>query len=223
LPAKALVETAEGDEELQLRPDRELLDSGVRVLVLVAHDAESAVNVVKADNAKEVPVLCYERPVRDADIDAIVGVQVAAIGLLEAHQLYQLAPQGNSALIAGSPRDTDAKTMPDAQLNVLQPVVDRGDIQLVREVWAKDGNPLEALAHLEEAMEATGGSIIAVVASNDGAMGGAIQTWEEHTLTGKVLIAGQDADLEAIVRILDGRRRGRSISTRLASKPRRRL
>jgi len=34
--------------------------------------------------------------------------------------------------------------------------------------------------------------------------GGAIQALEEHKLAGKVLVSGQDADLAAIIRILDG-------------------
>src|SRR6266704_5829676 len=43
LGAEVLVETAEGDDELQLRQAQKLLNSGVRTLVLVAHDTEKAV------------------------------------------------------------------------------------------------------------------------------------------------------------------------------------
>jgi D-xylose transport system substrate-binding protein len=42
------------------------------------------------------------------------------------------------------------------------------------------------------------------VASNDGTAGGAVQALEEHHLAGKVLVSGQDADLAAIIRILQG-------------------
>jgi D-xylose transport system substrate-binding protein len=57
---------------------------------------------------------------------------------------------------------------------------------------------------MSEAIESTKGDITAVVASNDGTAGGAIQALEEHKLAGKVLVSGQDADLAAIIRILDG-------------------
>jgi len=53
-------------------------------------------------------------------------------------------------------------------------------------------------------IDSTKGDITAVVASNDGTAGGAIQALEEHKLAGKVLVSGQDADLAAIIRILDG-------------------
>src|SRR5207245_8000295 len=42
LGANVLVETAEGDDELQLRQAQKLLDSGVKALVLVPHDADKA-------------------------------------------------------------------------------------------------------------------------------------------------------------------------------------
>jgi D-xylose transport system substrate-binding protein len=204
LGAKVLVETAEGDDELQLQQARKLLDSGVKVLVLVSHDAQKAVRIVKAANEKKVPVLCYERLVRNANIDALVGVDVPAIGFLQASYLYRLAPKGNYVLIAGSPSDINAKILHDAQLRVLQPAVDRGDINIVGDVWAKDWSPAEAYARMAEAIETTRGNIIAVVASNDGTAGGAIQALEEHKLAGKAFVSGQDADLAAIIRILEG-------------------
>jgi D-xylose transport system substrate-binding protein len=207
LGAKVLVETAEGDDELhelQLQQARKMLDSGVKALVLVSHDAEKAARIVKAANGKKVPVLCYERLVRNADIDAFVGVDVPAIGFLQASYLFQVAPKSNYVLIAGSPSDINAKILHDAQRRVLQPAVDRGDINIVADVWAKDWSPAEAYARMAEAIEDTRGNIIAVVASNDGTAGGDIQALEEHKLAGKVFVSGHDADLAAVIRILEG-------------------
>jgi D-xylose transport system substrate-binding protein len=204
LGAEVLVETAEGDDQLQLQQARKLLASGVKALVLVSHDTEKAVRIVKAAKARKVPVLCYERLVRNADVDAFVGVDAAAIGFLQVLTIYQLAPKGNYVLIAGAPSDINAKILHDAQLRALQPAIDRGDIKIVADAWAKDWNPSEAYAHMVEAIESSKGNISAVIASNDGTAGGAIQALEEHKLAGKVFVSGQDADLAAIIRILDG-------------------
>ena len=89
-------------------------------------------------------------------------------------------------------------------MKVLQPLVDRGDIKIVSDTWSKDWDPAEAYAHMSAAVESTKGDIVAVVASNDGTAGGAIQALEEHKLAGKVFVSGQDADLAAIIRILSG-------------------
>src|SRR6267143_3769618 len=204
LGADVLVETAEGDDELQLRQAENLLDSGVKALVLVPHDADKAVRIVRAAKAKQVPLLCYERLVRDPDVTFFIGVDALTIGLLQADFLLQQAPKGNYVLIGGSPTDINAKILHDGQMRILKPFVDRGDIRIVSDTWSKDWDPSEAYAHMSEAIESSKGDITAAVASNDGTAGGAIQALEDHKLAGKVLVSGQDADLAAIIRILDG-------------------
>lgn len=204
LGADVVVETAEGDDELQFQQAQKLLGAGIKSLVLVAHDTEKAVRIVNAAKAKQVPLLCYERLVRDPNVSFFVGVDASTIGYLQAYSLTQLAPKGNYVLIAGSPLDVNAKFLHDAQMEVLKPLADRGDIKIVSDTWAKDWSPSEAYAHMAEAIESTKGDIAAVVASNDGTAGGAIQALEERKLAGKVLVSGQDADLAAIIHILDG-------------------
>ena len=204
LGAVVLVETAEGDDELQLRQAQKLLDSGVKALVLVPHDSDKAKRIVNAAKARQVPLLCYERLVRNPDVSFFIGVDASAVGYLQAFSLSQKAPKGNYVLIGGSPSDNNAKILHDAQMRVLKPRVDRGDIKIASDTWTKDWEPSEAYAHMSAAIESTRGDIAAVVASNDGTAGGAIQALEDHKLAGKVLVSGQDADLAAIIRILEG-------------------
>jgi D-xylose transport system substrate-binding protein len=204
LGADVLVETADGDDELQLQQAQKLLASGVKALVLVPHDADKAVRIVAAAKAAKVPLLCYERLVRNPDVAFFVGVDALSVGLLQADSLSQQAPRGNYVLIGGSPTDTNAIILHDAQMRVLKPLVDRGAIKIVSDTWSKDWDPSEAYAHMTEAIESTKGDVAAVVASNDGTAGGAIQALEDHKLAGKVLVSGQDADLAAIIRVLDG-------------------
>ena len=204
LGAEVLVETAEGDDDLQLQQSRKLMDSGATVLVLVPHDTDKAARIVNAAKARHVPVICYERLVRNSDVDFFVGTNAEVIGELQSSTLVRLAPKGNYVLIGGSPADDNAKVLRNGQIRVLQAFVDRGDVKIVSDGWAKDWDPAEAYAIMSRAIDATKGDITAVVASNDGTAGGAIQALREHKLSGKVLVSGQDADLAAIIRILDG-------------------
>src|SRR5258708_22790706 len=102
LGAEVLVETAEGDDELQLQQAQKLLASGIEGLVLVPHDAGKAVRIVSAAKAMKVPLLCYERLVRDSDVSFFIGVDASAVGTMQAISLSQLAPKGNYVLIGGS-------------------------------------------------------------------------------------------------------------------------
>jgi D-xylose transport system substrate-binding protein len=204
LGAEVLVETADGDDDLQLQQSRKLMDAGAKVLVLVPHDTDKAARIVSAAKARNVGVLCYERMVRNSNIDFFVGVDAAAIGELQASSLVRLAPRGNYVLIGGSPTDINAKIIHDGQMRVLQPLIDRGEIRIVADVYAKDWDPAEAYALMTQALESSKGNVTAVVAANDGTAGGAIQALQEHHLDGKVLVSGQDADLAAVIRILSG-------------------
>jgi D-xylose transport system substrate-binding protein len=204
LGAEVLVETAEGDDSLQLQQSQKLMDSGAKVLVLVPHDTDKAARIVNAAKARHIPLLCYERLVRNSDVDFFVGSNAEVIGELQASSLARLAPKGNYVLIGGSPADSNAKALRDGQLRVLKPFVDRGEIKIMGDGWAKDWDPAQAYAIMSKAIDATRGAVTAVVASNDGTAGGAIQALEEHKIAGKVLVSGQDADLAAIIRILDG-------------------
>ena len=55
-----------------------------------------------------------------------------------------------------------------------------------------------------QAIDSDQGKIAAVLASNDGLAGGAIQALREHNLAGKVPVSGQDADLAAVICIAQG-------------------
>jgi D-xylose transport system substrate-binding protein len=74
----------------------------------------------------------------------------------------------------------------------------------VHEDWALDWKPENAKKIMNAAVTRAGRDIDAVVVSNDGTAGGAIQALQEDGLAGKVLVTGQDADLAACQRILRG-------------------
>ena len=57
---------------------------------------------------------------------------------------------------------------------------------------------------MEQFLTANDNKVDAVVASNDGTAGGAIQALAAQGLAGKVAISGQDADLAGIKRLMNG-------------------
>jgi D-xylose transport system substrate-binding protein len=61
-----------------------------------------------------------------------------------------------------------------------------------------------ALRITEDALTANNNKIDAIVASNDGTAGGAIQALAAQKLAGKVPVSGQDADLAGVKRVIAG-------------------
>jgi D-xylose transport system substrate-binding protein len=204
LGADVISTDAGGDDDLQLRQVQDMIKVGIKVLVLFPHDNAKASSMVDAAKSANVKVISYDRLILNSDVDLYVSFDRVEIGRMQAEYLVKLAPKGNYVLIAGSPTDDGAKLLHDEQMKVLRPYIDRGDIKVVADGFTKDWLPSEAYLHTLEAIDSAQGNIAAVVASNDGLAGGAIQALREHNLAGKALVSGQDADLLAIISIAQG-------------------
>jgi D-xylose transport system substrate-binding protein len=75
---------------------------------------------------------------------------------------------------------------------------------VVFDAMAPEWKPENAERLMEEALKQTNGQVDAVICGNDGTAGGVIRALYRHGLAGKVIVAGQDADLAAILRIVQG-------------------
>jgi len=204
LGAEVSVQSADGQDSVQVRQCENLLTSGVDVLVIIPHNGEVMASAVNSAKAQEIPVLSYDRLVRNSDVDLYISFDNKRVGELQAKYLLDHAPKGNYILIGGSPTDNNAHMVRDGQMQVLRPAVDTGNVKIVADQWAKDWLPSEALRHTENALTQANNNVVAVVTSNDSTAGGAIQALAEQKLAGKVLVSGQDADLAAAQRIADG-------------------
>jgi D-xylose transport system substrate-binding protein len=202
--AKVLVQAANGNDALQNEQAENLLTQGVDVLIVVAHNAETAATIVDSAHKAGVPVIAYDRMIRNADVDLYVAFDAVRIGQQQSEYAVKHVPKGNYVLIGGSPADNNALLLREGQMKPLKPLIDRKDITIVSDQFAKDWQAIEALKIMENALTRSNNKVSAVVASNDGTAGGAIQAIAEQKLTGKVLVTGQDADLAACQRILAG-------------------
>jgi D-xylose transport system substrate-binding protein len=207
LGAEVISADAGGDDNLQLQQVKDMIKAGIKVLVLLPHDTiktTMASRIVDAAKSAHVKVVSYDRLVLNSDVDLYVSFDRVEIGWMQADYLVKHAPKGNYVLIAGSPNDEGAKTLHDEQMKVLQPYIDRGDIKVIADAYTKDWLPSEAYLFMLKAIDSSQGKIAAVLASNDGLAGGAIQALREHNLAGKVQVSGQDADLAAVICIAQG-------------------
>lgn len=203
LGAEVLVQAADGKDETQVKQAESLLTQGIDVLVVIPHNSEVAASIVEAAKRKNVPVVSYDRLIRNSDVDLYISFDNEKVGSMQAKYLVEKAPKGNYILIGGAPTDNNAQMFRRGQMSVLQPLIDKGDIKVVADQWAKDWLAEEALKHTENALTMNK-DVVAVVASNDATAGGSIQALSTRGLAGKVFVSGQDADLAGLQRIVDG-------------------
>jgi D-xylose transport system substrate-binding protein len=204
LGAQLSVLVANGDDNVQTKQADNLLTQGVDVLIVAPHNGVVAASIVEAAKKQCVPVISYDRLIKNADVDLYVSHQVVKIGQMQAKYLLDRVPKGNYLIIGGSPTDNNAILLHDGQMNILKPAVDRNEVKIVADQYSKEWLASEALKNTENALTQNNNNIQAVVASNDGTAGGVIQAL--GAMAGNpVLVSGQDAELPACQRIVEGK------------------
>jgi D-xylose transport system substrate-binding protein len=206
LGATVQVLAANGDDAVQIGDVEKLITSGVDVLVIVPHDGTAMAKAVRLAHEAGIPVIAYDRIIRDSDLDLYVSFDNVRVGELQARFLAEHLRGGRGRIVRiyGARTDNNASLFKAGQDSVIDPLVRSGAIEVLHEDWAEDWKPENAKRILNAAITARGPRIDAVLASNDGTAGGAVQALAEEGLAGKVLVTGQDADLVALQRIAAG-------------------
>ncbi|SEK03983.1 D-xylose ABC transporter substrate-binding protein [Paraburkholderia diazotrophica] len=204
LGAKVSVQSADASEARQISQIENLISRGVDVIVIVPFNSKTLGNVVAEAHKAGIKVVSYDRLILDADVDAYISFDNEKVGELQAQGVFSAQPKGNYFLLGGAPTDNNAKMLREGQMKVLKPAIDRGDVKIVGQQWVPEWSAATALRITEDALTANNNKIDAIVASNDGTAGGAIQALAAQKMAGKVPVSGQDADLAAVKRMIAG-------------------
>jgi D-xylose transport system substrate-binding protein len=201
------VQVANGSDSEQIKQAENMLTQNVDVLIVAPHNGEVAASIVEAAHRQGVPVISYDRLIKNSDVDLYISHQVVKMGEMQAKYLLDHVGKkpANFVIVGGSPTDNNALLLHEGQMNVLKPAVDRGEVKIIADQYAKEWQANEALKIVENALTLANNQVDAVVCSNDGTARGAIQALEGQNLAGKVLVSGQDADLASLRLIVEGK------------------
>lgn len=199
-----LVQSCESNDTLQISQSENLLSQGIQALVVIPHNDKSCATIVESAHKMGVPVLAYDRLIANCDLDLYVSFDNVRVGELMAQKLTQLKPKGNYVLMGGAPTDHNAILVRQGHMKGLEPFIKRGDIKIVGDQWSNDWLAVNALKNMENILTQNNNNVDAVLDSYDGTAGGSIQALAEQKLAGKVLVAGQDAEIAACQRIVAG-------------------
>ena len=110
----------------------------------------------------DIPVIAYDRIIRDSDLDLYVSFDNVKVGELQARYLVDHLPapgKGRIVRIYGAKTDNNATLFKQGQDNVLAPYIERGDIVVVHEDWAEDWKPENAKRIVNAAISAHGDAL----------------------------------------------------------------
>lgn len=202
---ECVITVADNKAEKQANDVENLLTQGIDVLVIAPSNAKQAATLVDKAKAQGIPVISYDRLIDSEKIDLYISHQVPVIGRRIAEYAIGKVPTGNYVMVYGSSTDNNAAIMKKEQLSILQPAIDRGEIKIVAEQFIDGWSNSLALNFVENTLTRNNDDIQAIVVSNDGMAGGVVSALAKKGLDGKVLVTGQDAQLDALQRIAEGK------------------
>ncbi|MGA9119401.1 MAG: substrate-binding domain-containing protein [Bacteroidota bacterium] len=200
---------ADGDQDRQNKQADGFLTQGVKALIVVPKNLNTASRIVQSAHEKGVPVLSYDRLIRDADVDLYVTFDNEKVGYLQAKGILEKVPEGNYILLGGASSDNNARLLREGQLRAIHEyeTTTGKHITILADPFMDDWDRDEArrrISNLLTKFKAEGKTVQAIIASNDATAGGVVAALQAERLAGKVAVSGQDAELQACQRIAEG-------------------
>jgi D-xylose transport system substrate-binding protein len=204
LGGTTLVKMADNNADKQISQAKELIKKGAMVLVVIPVDQAAAAEIVTLAHKKDIRVIAYDRLINNCRLDYYVSTDNVMVGELQAQYLTKVKPTGNYALLGGPSNDNNSRMIYIGQMSILQPFVERGEINIAFRQFAKAWTSAEGYRLACASLDSTKNKIDAIICGNDAMALGAIKAMKERGLNGKIAIAGQDADMANISEIQKG-------------------
>ena len=202
LGADVIVQLSAGGIREQISQINYLVNQNIDILVVIAHDTELIGGAVQFVRNSGIPVIAYDRLIQGVPLDAYISFDSREVGRKFGRALKNAVPRGNYLIVNGSVLDINAFDINSGFFEIIGPLVQAGDIR-VREIWLEEWSPDEALEKIGAVFQETV-QFDAIVCANDDIAGAAIQLLSERRLAGTIAVVGQDADLSACQRIVEG-------------------
>lgn len=200
LGAEVNVQNANGEVLEQIKQIEYFIDKKMDVIVVIAIDDLALSDVIGKAKKEGIKVIAYDRLIRNANVDLYISFDNGKVGELMAQAIInQIGRSGKIIQIKGSPTDYNVQMVQNGFERVIGSTDIIIDYAEYSDNWVAENGFKVASEYL-----ATGKTPDAIMCGNDNIAANAIRALLENRLAGKVCVVGQDADLEACQRIVEG-------------------
>ena len=200
LGADVNVQNANGVVEEQIKQIRYFIDKKMDVIVVIAIDDIALKDVIAEAKKEGIKVIAYDRPIRNANADLYLSVDNEKVGeLMAAYIKKSIGNEGTIIQVKGSPTDYNVQMVQEGFERILSTTNIKVDYAEYSNGWVAENGFTVTDEYLK-----TGKVPDAIMCGNDNLAANAIRALIEKRLGGKVCVVGQDADLEACQRIVEG-------------------
>lgn len=193
------VQNANESSEKQFEDVKEMISEGIDILVIVPQDKDASA-IVNYAKKRKVRVVSYDRLAINSNIDAYVSFDSEKVGELQAEEITKINPSGKYLVVSGPMSDNNSRLVREGVEKVL-----KGNDISYQMTQVSSWDNVESFDIVNNILSTPSGKDIqGIICANDslayGASNAAFLNQRKN-----MLIAGQDADLEACRRIVSGK------------------
>lgn len=200
LGAEVNVQDAGGDAEEQIKQIEYFIQKQMDSIVIIARDCTVLADVIRKAESAGIPVISYDRLIDNAGTDLYISFDNEMVGELMAEALIEAIPDGGEVfMIQGSVEDNNVEMVRKG----FTENIENSNLQVVYEANCEGWIAEAAAEYVEEGLKKYP-NVKGIMCGNDDIASMVVQVLAENQLAGKVAVVGQDGDLAACQRIVEG-------------------
>ena len=200
LGAEVNVQNANGVAQEQKKQIDYFIEKGMDVIVIIAIDPSALQDSVKKAKDAGIKVVSYDRLINDADVDLYISFDNEMVGTMMGQALVKEGIAGGCVvMLGGSLTDNNVPMVESAFKNEMS----KHRVTILDSIHADNWRAEEAAAYIY-ANPVKIAQADAIMCGNDDLATQAVRALAETRQAGDILVVGQDADLAACQRIVEG-------------------
>ena len=200
LGADVNVQSANGDVQTQISQIKYFIKNRVNAIVIVTIDSDALTPVIEEAENAGIPVICYDRIVRNAGCSLYISFNNEAVGMAMGNGICKNISDGANIVKVMGPK-TDYNV--DQVMNGFDKACESHNLKVLASCNCDEWQPELAYDFVNKNIN-TVKEAEAIMCGNDALAGEVIHALAERGLSRKIYTVGQDADLEACQRIVEG-------------------
>ena len=200
LGASVNVQNANGSVKEQISQIEYLISKGIDVLVVIPVDCSSLKEVIGEAKKAGISVISYDRLLLDSAADLYISFDNEVVGRLMGQAFKDSIPEGGEIfMLQGPEEDNNVQFVRKGFLDELE----GSGLEIVYKANCEGWLAEKAAEYLDEALEQYP-DVKGIMCGNDDIASQVVRVLTENRMAGKVQVVGQDGDLAACQRIVEG-------------------
>lgn len=200
-----LFAASDNDEQKQIQQFDEILQKGVKVIILDPVNRYTAAVMVRRAHEAGVKVISYDRLIVGCEPDAYITFDAKKIGEMIAEYALQHKPKGKYIILNGDKSDINAVWIQEGILKRIQPAINAGDITIDFTMFVENWNESDARHIMQKYLSLSADTPSCILCSSDLMARGCREALKNASIDLRGLVTtGQNAEPYACKAIING-------------------